>query len=108
MQDTKSLLPAGQCRNIREFYRSAQAQLARLNEARRTAGQLVDDLQNRYLLETDIAEKRRLRIMAAEALREFQHVDQDFQRRSPVLQERLKEYSNDYEITRCRDLLGPL
>ena len=54
--------------------------------------------------ETDATERRRLGNETNDALQIFREVDAEFQQ----LRRSLEDYQNDYDITGCRDILGPL
>ena len=78
MLDRKNFHPTNHCSNIRDLYRSAQAQLEALDEARQRAGQRANDTQRPFLGDLDAAEEQRLRAEANEALRDARRLEGEF------------------------------
>jgi len=104
MQDNTSSKPAGYCSNIKNLHQTARAQLETLEAERQKASQKADETQNALLETTDPVREPQLRAAADGAVREVQRIDAEVDR----VKRQLEAYVNDYVISDCGDVLGPL
>ena len=103
MQQRKSP-PYNQCATIRDLFRSTQLEKGRLEDERDLIEPRVGELQNQFLNTIDAEERERLRAEAIAVTQDFRQINQRIER----LEMRLEDINDDYVITGCDDLLGPL
>ena len=108
MNDTKAITSANYCVPIRELFRSVEAERTEFVLAWEAAGRRVEELNQLILAETDPVVKQRLNAESVAALREFQRLDKGKEQRLEDFEKRLRDIRNDYRISGCDDILGPL
>lgn len=97
-------LPIGQCSRIRKLFRSMQLEKGRLEDERDLIGPRMDEIQNQFLRARNAQERARLQDRAGILERDFNQIKLRIER----LDRRLDEVHNDYVITGCDALFGPL